>query len=91
MEREDAFLDKLTSIAEVLDGIRQNDGCILQGSEYIVTLLETYLFSQLALMELLSYDNSCQNAKSIIEKNTSIGYFDLAIGEGVSYLCGYGA
>lgn len=91
MESEDAFLEKLTSIAEVLDGIRQDDGCIPQESEYIVTLLETYLFSQLALMELLSYDKSCQNARSIIERNTSIGYFDLAIGEGVSYLCGYGA
>lgn len=90
MENEDDFLNKLTSVAEVLDGIRQDKDCVPKGSEYIVTLLETYLFSQLALMELLAYDKSCKNANSTIERNTAISYFDLAISEGITYLCGYG-
>lgn len=90
MENKDDYLEKLTSVAEVLDGIHHDKDCVPKGSEYIVTLLETYLFSQLALMELMAYDNSCKNANSTIEKNTAISYFDLAIGEGITYLCGYG-
>ena len=90
MELTDDIFDKLNTVAGRLNGIYQDKECVPEESEYIITLMEIYLFSQLSMVELLSYDNSYKNGESIIEKNTILNHFDLAIGEGISYLCGYG-
>lgn len=84
---DDEFLTKLNSVAGVLEGLYQEslpDDC-----RYLIPLLETYLFSQLGMAEIISYNNSCLRANSTIERNTCISYFDLSVGEGITYLCGH--
>lgn len=84
---DDGFLERLNTVAGVLEGLYQEN--LPDDSKYLVPLLETYLFLQLGIVEIMSYNNSCQQSTSTIERNTCISYFDLAVGEGITYLCGY--
>ena len=84
---DDGFLERLNLVAGVLEGLYQEN--LPDDSKYLVPLLETYMFLQLGIVEITSYNNSCQRATSTIERNTCISYFDLAVGEGITYLCGY--
>lgn len=87
----DTFLLEGCAIAGLLDGVYQD--VIKYGrpkeTGYLITLVETYFYCKISLLEAISYQRAYERAHSDIEKSICLTYFDIIVGEGTTYLCGY--
>lgn len=77
-------------MAGTLETLRRlnSNGVLSKENSYLIPLLELYIYCHVAIVETLSYIRAYERTKSIIERNVCLGFIDIVVGEGYTYLCG---